>query len=104
MAEVGTQTSPLDKQRGVQQRALLLALEEERGHLMVALYDLATKNLEDLMEAAQLIDKECQDILESQLREQSASFPPDCKNGKCLECRRCFGIYVEKKMNGELDA
>lgn len=32
-----------------------------------------------------------------------AAFPPDCADGTCKKCRRCYSAYVEAKMNGELD-
>lgn len=56
-------TTQSGRGHGVQIRALICALEEERGHMIVALYDLDTGELEALMEAAQLIDTEAQEIL-----------------------------------------
>ncbi len=32
------------------------------------------------------------------------SFPPDCADGQCYACRRCYSDYVAAKMTGELDA
>lgn len=46
------------------QDALQLALAEERGRLIVAMYEMETADLERLVEAAQLIDSEGVDCLE----------------------------------------
>ncbi len=34
---------------------------------------------------------------------EAGPFPPDCSDGKCHKCRKCFSDYVEEKMSGELD-
>lgn len=44
--------------------ALRYALDEDRGRLVVALYDLDEADLERLIDAAQLIDSEGQGVLE----------------------------------------
>lgn len=60
--------------------ALRLALADERGPLIVALYEMPTDDLERLVEAAQLIDSEGVEALE--LRDHAAS---DQSVGRAVE-------------------
>lgn len=40
---------------------------------------------------------------ESSLQHDLETFPPDCPNGTCKKCHRCYANYVEEKIAGELD-
>jgi hypothetical protein len=63
----GLNPTPESKQRSIHegfQRVFEAGLQEELGALIVALDDLSTKDLEKVMEAAQMIDSEAQDTWE----------------------------------------
>jgi hypothetical protein len=65
--------TPPVKSRGKLYEALDHALDEELGRLIITLSDLPQKDLEALIEAAQLIDAEACD--EDARREEASSAP-----------------------------